>query len=75
MQIQPDILNRPGPRPVAVETTALGAVMLASLAVGFWNDTVKLAGSRQKERGFNPQVGKGWQEALLEQWRQALGKT
>jgi glycerol kinase len=75
MQIQSDLLNRPVSRPETVETTALGAAMLAGLAVGFWNNTDELANSWQEERCFWPQAGKDWQETLLSQWTQALNKT
>ncbi len=75
MQMQSDLLDRPVSRPQTVETTALGAAMLAGLAVGFWSDTEELASSWQEERCFQPQAGKEWQETLLEQWTQALSKA
>jgi len=75
MQMQSDLLNRPVSRPQTVETTALGAAMLAGLAVGFWSDTDELASSWKEERCFQPQAGKEWQETLLEQWTQALSKA
>ena len=75
MQMQSDLLNRPVSRPETVETTALGAAMLAGLAVGFWRDTDELASSWQEERCFLPQAGKEWQETLLDQWAKALNKT
>lgn len=75
MQMQSDLLNRPVSRPQTVETTALGAAMLAGLAVGFWSDTEELARGWQEERCFQPQAGKEWQQTLLEQWSQALSKA
>ena len=36
MQFQADILGVPVVRPAVTETTALGAALLAGLAVGFW---------------------------------------
>jgi glycerol kinase len=75
MQMQADLIGRPVSRPGIVETTALGAAMLAGLAIGFWNGTDELAASWQEERCFEPRDDKGsWREALLEQWREAITK-
>jgi glycerol kinase len=43
MQFQSDILQVPLDRPVATETTALGAAYLAGLAVGFWATKEEIA--------------------------------
>jgi glycerol kinase len=74
MQMQADLLDRPVSRPATVETTALGAAMLAGLAVGFWNDTEELAASWQEESCFEPQAAEGWRETLLKQWQEAINK-
>lgn len=74
MQMQADLINRPVSRPETIETTALGAGMLAGLATGFWNDTEELAAGWQQERCFEPQVENNWRKTLLRQWREALGK-
>ena len=42
MQIQADALGCPVTRPAVVETTALGAALLAGLATGFWRDTAEI---------------------------------
>ncbi|MGW8312774.1 MAG: glycerol kinase GlpK [Desulfuromonadales bacterium] len=72
MQMQADLINRPVSRPETLETTALGAAMLAGLAIGFWNNTQELAASWQEERCFTPQAASPWREALLEQWQAAI---
>ena len=74
MQMQADLINRPVSRTVTVETTALGAAMLAGLATGFWNDTEELAKGWQEERCFEPEAGDNWREMLLKQWREAIKK-
>ncbi len=74
MQMQADLINQPVSRPKTVETTALGAAMLAGLAVGFWNDTDELAASWQEERCFQPLAESGWRETLLEQWQDAINR-
>ena len=72
--MQADRIGRPVSRPETVETTALGAAMLAGLAVGFWNDTEELKSGWQEERRFTPEATKDWRVALLEQWHDAISK-
>ena len=72
MQMQADLIERPVSRPETVETTALGAAMLAGLAIGFWNDTDELAASWRMNRCFEPQAQSDWREALLAKWRVAV---
>jgi glycerol kinase len=72
MQMQADLINRPVSRPKIVETTALGAAMLAGLATGFWSDTEELAKGWHEERCFEPQATDDWRETLLGQWREAI---
>ena len=74
MQMQADLLDRPVSRPETIETTALGAAMLAGLAVGFWTDTEELAASWQEERCFEPQAGESWKESLLREWEAAINR-
>ncbi len=74
MQMQADLLGRPVSRPETVETTALGAAMLAGLAVGFWNDLDELAASWQEERCFEPMAESDWRETLLGQWQEAINR-
>jgi glycerol kinase len=74
MQMQADLINRPVSRSETVETTALGAAMLAGLATGFWNDLQELAANWREERCFVPQGESAWRKLLLEQWRAAIRK-
>jgi len=75
MQLQADLLDKPVSRPQTVETTALGAAMLAGLAVGFWRDQAELATSWREERRFVPQAEAGWREELLERWAAAVQRV
>jgi glycerol kinase len=75
MQVQADLIDRPVSRPEIVETTALGAAMLAGLAVGVWNDCKDLLGSWQEERRFLPQPDPSWRSELIDRWREAVGKA
>jgi len=74
MQMQADLIKRPVSRSETVETTALGAAMLAGLATGLWNDMQELAANWREERCFAPQADNTWRETLLEQWRAAIRK-
>lgn len=72
MQMQADLIDRPVSRPKTLETTALGAAMLAGLAVGFWNGTAELTAGWQQDRRFTPETSTAWRQDLLERWRAAL---
>jgi glycerol kinase len=58
-----------------VETTALGAAMLAGLAVGFWRDQDEVAASWREEKRFAPQAEAGWRGELLERWNEAVKRA
>ncbi|MFM8986358.1 MAG: glycerol kinase GlpK [Planctomycetia bacterium] len=56
LQIQADLLGLPVDRPAVLETTALGAALLAGMAVGFYADAAAVAGARRVERSFEPRM-------------------
>lgn len=74
MQFQADLLGVDVLRPRTVETTAMGAAMLAGRAVGIWNDR-ELAGLSQIEHCFHPAMSVSAREALLRQWRRAVERS
>jgi len=69
MQIQADLLQVPVIRPQTVETTALGAAMLAGLAVGVWSDQSEVRNSWRQERKFLPNAAGNWHTELLQRWQ------
>ncbi len=73
MQYQADVLGIPVERPRVVETTALGAGLLAGLGVGFWSSHRELDRTRRVERVFEPQRPRAWREAEYARWRRAVG--
>ncbi len=75
MQLQADLLGVPVVRPKLLETTALGAALLAGLAVGFWTGCDELQGSWQEDRRFTPRIATGERTELLARWREAVGKA
>ncbi len=75
MQFQADILNVPVIRPQCVETTALGAGMLAGLATGVWDDSDALADLNPPQRMFEPSMSRDQRDALLAGWHKAVAQT
>ena len=58
MQFQADVLGCEIVRPALVETTALGAALLAGIAAGVWKDTGDAARAWKEERRFTPADGR-----------------
>ena len=75
MQFQADLLQSEIVRPVNFETTALGAAMLAALAVGIFKDKNQLRDKYSVERVFKPQQSKQDIETLVEGWKKAVEST
>ncbi len=75
MQFQSDILRKPIDRPKMVETTAFGAAFLAGLAVGVWNDMSDIAGIRESDRVFTPQMDEAEAAALHHKWLRAVERA
>ena len=72
MQYQADLLGVAVERPRVVETTALGAGLLAGLGVGFWGSHRDLARARQVDRVFRPRHDRRWREAEVRRWKSAV---
>ena len=74
MQFQSDILNVRISRPQMVETTALGAAMLAGRAVGVWNDK-ELLGLMSDQTEFVPQMTGDVRAELYRNWKKAVKRS
>lgn len=71
LQMQADLLQRPVTRPANVETTAMGAGLLAGLAVDAW--TMKdLKGGAEDAREVRPRMRRAEAERRLAVWHQAV---
>jgi len=72
MQFQADIINVPVKRPVAIETTALGAAYLAGLATGYWKNKEDVMENWQVSRIFHPEMQDSVRNELLNGWSKAI---
>ena len=75
MQFQADMLGCPVLRPRVTETTALGAALLAGLAVGMWDGTDELRKAWGVERRFEPAMAAEEQTRLLTRWHRAVERS
>ena len=75
MQFQADLLGVPVVRPRCRETTALGAAYLAGLAVGYWRNRDEIARLWQRERLFEPGMGRYKALSLRRRWERAVERA
>ncbi|MEO6953739.1 MAG: glycerol kinase GlpK [Polyangia bacterium] len=75
MQFQADILRTETVRPKLVETTAMGAAMLAGLGVGVWRTTDEARGAWAEDRRFQPAMPDAVVDEHLARWRAAVEKA
>ncbi len=74
MQFQSSLLGCEVVRPKITETTAMGAAMLAGLAVGFWKDRDDIKSRWKTDRVFTPDRNADNSE-ILKYWKKALKRT
>jgi glycerol kinase len=67
-----DMLDLAVERPGFVETTALGAAMLAGLGCGLFGSLAEAAAMRGGVRGFEPAMAPASRSFRLEKWRRAV---
>src|SRR5262245_5511639 len=72
MQYQADLLGIPVVRPRVVETTALGAGLLAGLGTGFWSSHADLERARRIEKVVRPKQPPAWRTAENARWNAAV---
>jgi glycerol kinase len=75
MQFQADILGVAVQRPKVLEVTALGAALLAGLAVGFWSDRSDLDSSDDSVQIFEPKLDASRREQLYAGWKRAVSRS
>jgi len=72
MQFQADLLGIPVLRPQVIETTALGAALLAGLGAGVYGSPDEIGGIWQLDRAFEPRMSRDEAAARLALWDRAV---
>jgi len=75
MQMQADFLGCRIVRPQIVETTALGAALLAGLGAGVWKGFNDIAGVWKEDRTFIPEMNGDTRQAILDRWDKAVSRA
>jgi glycerol kinase len=75
MQFQADILNTDVIRPKVIESTALGAVYLAGLAVGFYLDKQDIEKNMAQDRVFKAAMREEERGKLVSGWKEAVKRS
>jgi glycerol kinase len=75
MQFQSDVLGVEISRPALVETTALGAAVLAGLGTGVWRDQRQVRQTWREERRFHPTADRAAVAAHVARWDAAVQRA
>ncbi len=75
MQRQADLLGVPVVRPKMIETTALGAAMLAGMSAGCFRDLRQLGQRIAIDRIFEPSISRDQAISERETWRRAVERA
>jgi glycerol kinase len=72
MQFQADIAGVPVVRPHMMETTVLGAALLAGIGAGVWNNPRQAQAAIEIDRVFEPTISSDQREILRNGWKRAV---
>jgi glycerol kinase len=75
MSFQADILGKEVVKPIAHETTALGAAALAGLTVGFWKDRDEIKKVWQTEKVYSPTITEEERDKKYSKWLKAVERS
>jgi len=75
MQFQADIMGVSVVRPVVLETTALGAALLAGIGVGLYASKEEAASMVKPDLTFRPEMEDEHREAALAGWHRAVERS
>lgn len=75
MQFQSDILGIDVLRPKVIESTALGAVYLAGLAVGYYKNKEDIRQNVALDRTFRPKMEESTRQELVGGWKEAVKRS
>ena len=74
-QFLADVINLKVIRPKVLETTALGAALLAGYQVGEFKSINQIKNIWKKDKAFKPKINKKLRNHILHGWKQAIKKT
>ena len=74
MQFQSDIINLNIIRPKNIESTALGAGMLAGLGSGFWKNANEMFSQKKIDKIFTSQMDEKKRKNHMKKWKEAIKK-
>ena len=74
-QFLADVINLKVIRPKVLETTALGAALLAGYQIGEFKSLNQIKNTWKKDKAFKPKINKKFRNHLLQGWQQAIKKT
>ena len=75
MQYQSNVLGCKVVRPAVIETTALGAALLAGLAVGLWKDMDEIRQIWSMDLSLEPQMDEQQRSKVLAGWHKAVERS
>ncbi len=75
MQFQSNVLGCNVIRPAVIETTALGAALLAGLAVGVWKDMDEIRSIWKMDLSLTPQMNEEERRTALSGWHKAVSRS
>jgi len=74
MQLQADLLGVEIVRPKMLESTALGAALLAGLGVGIWGSVSEVAAVYKIDHRFTPSMPAAEVAAMKQRWAEAISR-
>ena len=72
LQLQSDFIDKEVLRASNLESTGLGAALMAGLGAGIWKSQSEIAGLNPTQESFSPKVNR---KAEYSNWLKALGAT
>lgn len=75
LQFQSDLLGIPVIRPKIIETTSLGAFILASIGIGIFENLEEASKIWKIDRVFTPERGREEMDTLYNRWKEAIRRS
>ncbi len=75
MQFQADLLGVSVTKAKNADVTAMGAALLAGIAIGIWNDIDEIKSKLRYEKDFIPQMDNERRTYLMSSWNEAVSRS